>query len=178
MSQQERCEKCGSTSFAVVRDMTSRRICSCGNSWPVTSKKAEPVMGETKPRWFESKEVLEFRCFIQYNKKENDWWFECMGPTADHNFIKGVDNGCIIELVEKRHLEALKAENEKLQSQLAAEREVSKRLVEALEFNVSKHNQWIDQGHWCDSKKVLQSIVDSSKKALSEYKQKAQNESK
>lgn len=30
---EERCAVCGSTSFAIVRDMTSRRTCKCGHSW-------------------------------------------------------------------------------------------------------------------------------------------------
>jgi len=29
----ERCNKCGSTKFGIIRDMTSRRQCSCGNTW-------------------------------------------------------------------------------------------------------------------------------------------------
>ncbi len=52
------------------------------------------------------------------------------------------------------HVEKLQAENERLRA--------------ALEYNVSKHNEWIDKGHWCDSKRVLQSIVDSSRQALKE----------
>lgn len=39
-------------------------------------------------------------------------------------------------------------------------------LLKALEYNVSKHNEWIDKGHWCDSKRVLQSVVDSSRSAI------------
>ena len=29
----EKCKKCGSTDFAIVRDMTSRRKCKCGHEW-------------------------------------------------------------------------------------------------------------------------------------------------
>lgn len=59
--------------------------------------------------------------------------------------------------IKRKHQEEIKD----LQAKLETARE-------ALKFNVSKHNQWIDQGHWCDSKKVLQSIVDSSRQALKE----------
>ncbi len=31
--KKERCSKCGAHDFAIVRDMTSRRKCKCGNSW-------------------------------------------------------------------------------------------------------------------------------------------------
>jgi hypothetical protein len=33
MSSEEKCPACGSTSFGVIRDMTSRRKCSCGEEW-------------------------------------------------------------------------------------------------------------------------------------------------
>jgi len=35
---EEKCSNCGSQKFAIVRDMTSRRICSCGNQWPCPFK--------------------------------------------------------------------------------------------------------------------------------------------
>ncbi len=31
--QKESCTKCGNENFAILRDMTSRRVCSCGNEW-------------------------------------------------------------------------------------------------------------------------------------------------
>lgn len=32
-SQKEKCFNCGSLEFSIVRDMTSKRVCSCGHSW-------------------------------------------------------------------------------------------------------------------------------------------------
>jgi len=68
--------------------------------------------------WREGEEVLEFRCFIQHNKKENEWWFECMSPDASHNFKVGYDEGSIVTLVEKKHLAKLESENADLKDVL------------------------------------------------------------
>lgn len=34
----EVCSKCGSENFGVIRDMTSRRVCPCGHTWPCPPK--------------------------------------------------------------------------------------------------------------------------------------------
>jgi hypothetical protein len=45
----ERCDSCGATDFAVVRDMTSKRKCHCGNEWPCPPKPApRPDTSQTK----------------------------------------------------------------------------------------------------------------------------------
>ena len=39
MAPKELCPKCGSVDFRILRDMTSRRVCKCGNSWGPPEKK-------------------------------------------------------------------------------------------------------------------------------------------
>ncbi len=40
-SPTERCSVCKSPDFSVIRDMTSRRVCKCGHSWPCPPKARE-----------------------------------------------------------------------------------------------------------------------------------------
>lgn len=71
-----------------------------------------------------------------------------------------------LESVVKIGVEGQREINRKLSAENKNLNEKLKLAKEALKFNISKHNEWIDKGHWCDSKRVLQSVVDSSKSAL------------
>lgn len=36
--QKELCPSCGNVDFAILRDMTSRRVCKCNHSWDAPTK--------------------------------------------------------------------------------------------------------------------------------------------
>lgn len=69
-------------------------------------------MSSEKKPYFEINEPLTFRCFIQFNEKENEWWFEPMCPTAKHNFRQS-DRASIIELVSQRTYDQALADKDK-----------------------------------------------------------------
>ena len=83
---------------------------------------------KVKVPFFETDEVLSFRCFIQYNEKENEWWFEPMCPTAKHNF-RQADRASIIELVQQRNYSTLESANTLLRQQLELCKEQRNRRV-------------------------------------------------
>ena len=93
----------------------------------------------------------------------------------------------------KNEYEKLQQENDRLKKIIAKElsenddlgcefvyvnilKQENKIMREALELNVSKYKQWNDKGHYCDSKKTLQSIVDSSREALERVSKAAQKQ--
>ena len=45
MSQNENCPRCGIINFGILRDGTSRRVCSCGATWSPPPKNAERLRG-------------------------------------------------------------------------------------------------------------------------------------
>lgn len=56
----EVCPKCGNQNFAVVKDMTSRRMCKCGNSWSPPEKNSGEFAKPPVVLGKELSEKLEF----------------------------------------------------------------------------------------------------------------------
>ncbi len=59
MSELEVCPKCGSSSFGIVRDMTSRRECQCGASWPCPEPRIKIL-----PKWIPDQKCKNLMAWI------------------------------------------------------------------------------------------------------------------
>lgn len=111
---------------------------------------------DVKQPYFETDEVLSFRCFIQYNERENEWWFEPMCPTAKHNFRQS-DRASIIELVQQRHFDTLSLELRKAKREIEVLREQRNGLRNA----ISKHHG-LNQADTMYEVKILDSKIESA----------------
>lgn len=72
---EEKCLSCGNTDFAIVRDMTSRRVCKCGESWMPPTREHQLQAENTKLKAREQKlleviSVLKEACGF-YSSKDS-----------------------------------------------------------------------------------------------------------
>lgn len=103
--QKELCPKCGSAAFGILRDMTSRRVCKCGNTWDApkldktTHKLPDNRQAMARPNLIEIKARCEAAtegpwvttCADEYPMLYNDLYKGCFGIEDDNrNISKGI----------------------------------------------------------------------------------------